>query len=87
MAEYTTVAITDDDKERLDEFGERHVEGGNPSYRTIINFLVDEYENRQDDYEAVLARAIARADEDDASRIIRRVNSDKEFVENLNNDE
>jgi len=86
MSKYTTVAITDEDKERLDQFGEHHIEGTNPSYRIMINFLLDEFENRQDDYEVVLARAIARADEDDASRIISRVNSDKDFVENLDNE-
>lgn len=86
MTNYTTVALTNEDKERLDELGERHFEGQNPSYRQIINFLADEYETREDGYEYVLARAIAGADEDDVQRIIQRVNSDKEFVENLNNE-
>lgn len=60
------------------------MENGNPSYRDIVNHLVNEFESRQDEYESVLARAIASADEEDATRIIQRVESDKEFVENLN---
>lgn len=84
MADYTTIALLDKDKERLDEVAD--CLDGNPSYREVINFLADEHENRQDGYEFVLARAIAGADEDDVTRIIKRVENDKEFVENLNND-
>lgn len=83
---FTTVALTDEDKSRLDEFGAQYLNDENASYREIINFLADEYESRQDEYEQVLARAIASADEEDASRIIQRVQSDKEFVENLNDE-
>lgn len=57
---------------------------GNASYRNIINFLVDEFEQQESNYEQVLARAIARADEDDVLDAIERVESDKQFVEELN---
>lgn len=84
--DFTTVALTQDDKERLDVLADQHLDVENPSYRDVINHLADEYENRQDDYENILARAIANADEDDAERIIQRVEHDKEFVEQLSDD-
>lgn len=86
MGKYTTVALTDEDKTRLDNLAERHLDDDNPSYRKTINFLMDVFEERQEEYDYVLAKAIARADGDDVRRVITRVESDKEFVEKLNND-
>lgn len=83
MTEYTTVALTDSDKVRLDELGERHFDG-NPSYREIINHLVDDFEDTESRYEKVLARAIANADEDDVLDAVGRVERDKAFVEEVN---
>jgi len=85
MTDYTTVALTSEDKERLDEIGERHFDES-ASYRQIINFLADEYEYQESQYEMVLARAIASADEDDVMDAVRRVERDKQFVENVNNE-
>jgi predicted transcriptional regulator len=86
MSEYTTIALTDEDKTRLDRLADQHLEDENVSYRTIVNYLADEFEERQDDYEYVLAKAIAGADEEDAERVVNRVESDKEFVQNLNDE-
>ena len=86
MTDYTTVALEQEDKERLDVVGEVYLEEDNPSYRAIVNFLVDEVENRSDEYEDVLARAIANADEDDVMSAISRVERDKAFVEELNDE-
>lgn len=86
MGEFTTIALTEDDKSRLDNIAEQHLNDGNTSYRKTINYLIDEIEERHDDYEYVLAKAIAGASEEDVSRIISRVESDKNFVEDLNNE-
>ena len=86
MTQYRTVALAPKDKERLDGVGEQHLDDENPSYRTIINFLMDEVDNRSDEYEEVLARAIAKADEDDVMTAIDQVKRDKSFVEDLNNE-
>jgi len=83
--DFTTIALTAEDKANLDELGEKYLEE-NPSYRTIVNFLIDEYENRQDDYEHVLANAIANADLSEAERVVNRVEKDKEFVQDLNDE-
>lgn len=84
---FTTIAIKDSDKERLDEAAETLMEDPQASYREIINYLIDEVEHHSDDYEEVLARVIANSDEDDVTRAIRRVESDKRFVEALNEEE
>lgn len=84
--DYTTIALTDEDKSRLDVLAEQHMGEDNVSYRTIVNYLADEFEERQDDYEYVLAKAIANADEEDAERVVSRVESDKEFVQELNDE-
>lgn len=86
MTDYTTVALTSDDKSRLDEVAEQHMDEDNASYRQIINYLVDSVDNRSDEYEEVLARAIANADEDDVMDAVSRVDRDKQFVEDLNNE-
>lgn len=87
MSKYTTIALEQEDKERLDEVAAVYLDDENASYRTIINFLVDEVDNRSDEYEDVLARAIANADEDDVMSAISRVERDKAFVEDLNNEQ
>lgn len=86
-SEYTTIALKADDKTRLDEVGDTHMSEESPSYRNIINFLVDSMEERSNSYEEVLSRAIANADEDDVMEAIQRVERDKAFVEELNQDE
>lgn len=87
MTDYTTVALEQEDKERLDAVGEQYLDDSSPSYRKIINFLMDEVDNRSDEYEEVLARAIANADEEDVMSAISQVERDKAFVEELNKDE
>lgn len=86
MADYSTVALTHEDKARLDNIGERHLDDDNVSYRQIINYLADRFEERQEEYDYILAKAIARASSDDVKRVVTRVESDKEFVERLNDD-
>lgn len=86
MPDFTTVALTDEDKSSLDNIGERRMDEENPSYRKIINFLVEKLEEQQEEYDHVLAKAIARADGQDVKRVVTRVESDKEFVEELNNE-
>lgn len=81
--DYTTIAVTPDDVERLNEIEAKHFDG-NASYRQIINFLVDEKENREDSFEEVLAAAIARADTDDVERALQRTASDANWVRELN---
>jgi len=80
--DYTTIALTDDDKEELDAINFEELDGDG-SYREIVGFLIDEYKNQSEKYDIVLARAIARADGDDVERVVQRVESDKEFVEQL----
>lgn len=84
--DYTTIALLPEDKERLDEAGERLFEGSF-SYRDIVTVLLDEFESQQDGYEEVLARAIAGADEGDVERVISKVNGDREFVKEVSCDD
>jgi len=81
--EYTTVALTPEDKARLDRIKATYLDDDAASYREVINFLADEVENYADEYEAVLARAIIRASDDDMQRVRERVRNDTQFVERV----
>lgn len=84
--DYTTIALTPADKEELDRIGNKYIDGSF-SYREVITLLIDELEQQETEYEQVLARAIAQADESDVQRVIARVNQDKAFVEEVSNND
>jgi len=88
--DYTTVALHPEDKERLDRVGKEWIaddEDDTFSYREVVNFLVDNLEEKESEYERLLAQAIINADEDDVERVITRLDNDKEFVKEVSNDE
>ena len=86
MAKYTTIALEKEDKQRLDKVSGDYMVNESPSYREIINFLIDRVEERSDNYEKILARAISNANENDVMNAITRVERDKAFVEELNDE-
>jgi len=81
--EYTTIAVTPGDVERLNEIKTKHLDNESASYREVINYLVDEKETREDSFEEILAVALRDTDESDVYRAYERVKNDEEFVQEL----
>lgn len=79
---YTTIAVTPEDVDRLDEVKAKHLRD-TASYREVINFLVDEKEKREDSFEEVLTVMLDSVEEEDVARVLQRTRSDANWVREL----
>lgn len=84
MGDYTTIAITKDDKKLLDEANERFFDG-NASYREVILELISREEEQYDSIDEVLAHVFERVDETRVKQAMSRQIGERKMVEELAN--